>query len=113
MYHESELLTDLKVIFYGLKLADEEDIGCIEIESNSITAVNHVLHRQPSFQYPKIVEDILDLMSSPWESCVLKYVPPASNLLVIDLAHYAHYALEGGQISKLWSCPNYGVVLAY
>lgn len=101
---ESELVTDLNAILHGFKLADEEDIGCVEVECNSQFAVDHVLHPDQSFEHAGIVQDIRALMCSPWESCVLKHVPPSSNQLAISLAHYA--LDEGGHVRKIWMCPG-------
>lgn len=46
---QSVIATDLKAILHGFKLADEQDVGCIIIESDSETAVNH-LCMQISFE---------------------------------------------------------------
>lgn len=65
MPYESDIVTELMTIFYGFKLADEQDVGCVEVESCSQNAVNQYYTRI-LFVHADIVHDIRELMNSTW-----------------------------------------------
>lgn len=102
--YESELVTDLRAIYYGFKVAEEKGLLFVEVDCNSQIAAEHVLHPDPSFTHADIVQEIRELMCTIRGSCLLKHVPISSNQLAITLAHYS--LDEGVHIRSLIMCPS-------
>lgn len=104
MEYESKLLTDIKAIYHGIKLAKDEGIPKIQVECNSDIAINHVLFPEVTFERSDIICEIHDMMETAFESCVLSPVPDSSNQLAIALSYYS--IDEGSSIRSLICCPS-------
>ncbi|WOH04012.1 hypothetical protein DCAR_0623417 [Daucus carota subsp. sativus] len=97
------LYTDLLAIYYGFKLADDEEQRYIEVESDSATAVHLVNNPNQNANYSDILLNIRRLKDMAAPSCILRYVERSSNLMAIRLSSYS--IQKRVPITHLNSCP--------
>ncbi|WOG86385.1 hypothetical protein DCAR_0205588 [Daucus carota subsp. sativus] len=102
--HAHPVYVDLLAIYYGFKMADEEDARYIEVESESAAAVYLVNNPNQNVEYDDILLNIRRMKDMATPSCVLRYVERSSNLMAIRMSAYAFE--KRASITRLNSCPS-------
>ncbi|KAL1803270.1 hypothetical protein ACET3Z_031917 [Daucus carota] len=88
--YSEPIYTDLLAIYYGFKMADEENARYIEVESDSASAVYLVNNPNQNSEYSDILLNIRRLKDLAHQSCVLRYVERSSNLMAIRMSAYSY-----------------------
>ena len=102
--YSEPIYTDLLAIYYGFKMADEENARYIEVESDSASAVYLVNNPNQNSEYSDILLNIRRLKDLAHHSCVLRYVERSSNLMAIRMSAYSYE--KRVPITRLRCCPS-------
>lgn len=92
-------------IFYGLKLAWENEEKNVVVECDCEEAVNQVHNPDPGYDMFNLVCMIKQLMSEAWDHCELVLISASANTAVAAIANNA--INDNGGIEELGVPPSY------